>query len=161
MYVDLHPLRTFQGRGVEFSSGHTGRGSKRLLRMPRQLQASRRAAGVLASTSSTSFSTASSIGKRYRGEGRAATRDLAVPKLSLLYRASVVCGGEIPMVSEALRIEACWGPLLEPSGALWAPVLEFRGEVCCYALGAFPPSLHTAPAVTRIYFNEFKSPPAA
>eukprot|EP00964_Phaeocystis_antarctica_P001091 scaffold611_cov42-Phaeocystis_antarctica.AAC.3 len=54
--------------------------------MPRQLQASRRAAGTLASTSSTSFSTASSIGKRYRGEGRAATRD--VLHQNLVYRAS-------------------------------------------------------------------------
>ena len=119
--------------------------------MPRQLQASRRAAGALASTSSTSFSTASSIGKRYRGEGRADA--VAVPKLSL----PSLWGGEYQCFRARLRIEACLGPL-GPSGALWAPVLDFRGALCFYALGALvPPSLHGTRRHTDL---RIKSPPA-
>ena len=78
------------------------------------------------------------LNRRTRRDGRAIW--LYQNLLPIQKRSKASCG-ENTSVFATLRTEARWGPL-GPSGALWAPVLDFRGGVIFgYALGAFPPSL--------------------
>ena len=92
------------------------------------------------------------LNRRTRRDGRAIW--LYQNLLPIQKRSKASCG-ENTSVFATLRTEARWGPL-GPSGALWAPVLDFRGALCFYALGAFPPSLRGTRRHTHL---RIKSPP--
>ena len=97
------------------------------------------------------------LNRRTRRDGRAIW--LYQNLLPIQKRSKASCG-ENTSVFATLRTEARWGPL-GPSGALWAPVLDFRGGryvwLCTWRLPSFPPR---HPPRRRHTHLRIKSPPA-